>query len=121
MLRPYGLRFRASHRLAGLFTDGMSRITRIIVTQGLLLLAAVCACRTYAPPVAFWGQSDHLHYAKLSAAVAIPIEEVDIDADGPPRQPVTLRNFHEQRLWDLPLEEALRLALANSRIVRQLP
>src|SRR5204863_2069216 len=58
---------------------------------------------------------------KLAAATQVVPPETECDATAVPSRPVTLQNFPEQQLWDVPLEEALRLALANSRIVRQLP
>ncbi len=98
----------------------MAGISRIFGVLAILLLAVAGGCRPHLPPVDFWGHGDSDRYQELAAAAqAIPVE-IESEVGAAPCRPVTLQNFHEQQLWDVPLEEALRLALANSRIVRQL-
>src|SRR5438552_19160280 len=99
----------------------MSGIPRIFGILLLLLPAFATGCGSHLPPLDFWGHRDSDGYQKLAAATQVVPPETECDATAVPSRPVTLQNFPEQQLWDVPLEEALRLALANSRIVRQLP
>jgi outer membrane protein TolC len=95
------------------------------IPAGLLAVcaAAVClggGCHQH-PPVDFWCPRDCRHYEQMAAEVAAaeaPCERGFLAGSGPP---ATLRNIDEQQLWDLPLQEAVHIALGNSPIIRQLP
>jgi outer membrane protein TolC len=99
----------------------MSGILRTTGKLIALVLAVASGCRPHLPPVDFWGHRDSDRYQQLAAAAQAAPVEIESEESAPACRPVTLQNFHEQQPWDMPLQEALRLALANSRVVRQLP
>lgn len=61
------------------------------------------------------------HYKKAATDINYPDAHVDrlneVEKTQPPR---TLRNPHTREIWDLTLEEALRTALINSKVMRDL-
>jgi hypothetical protein len=84
------------------------------------LLVAALGCRPHTP-IDFWGPRDSALYAQLASRVETPPELYTETEAAYAGRPSTLQNLHEQVPWDLTLLDALRMALASSPIIRQLP
>jgi hypothetical protein len=94
---------------------------RLVAVLVLSVCGLCAACRPHGPPIDFWTHDDLKYYRDLAAQVEASVELCDDSPDGGAVPPATLQNFHEQQPWDVSLQEAVHLALANSRVVRQLP
>jgi outer membrane protein TolC len=97
----------------------MSRLSRWLLLALVALPIAVCGCRQQRPPLT-------APYDNTAMGVALTkIEYPDVEVPShdtifPVEPPRTLRNLAETKYWDLPLEEAIRLALMNSPVLRDL-
>ncbi|MFO0897326.1 MAG: hypothetical protein U0836_07870, partial [Pirellulales bacterium] len=80
------------------------------------LLLPLCACRS-SHDFYFGGDGDLAHYRD----VATSLEEPAVDTDPHPEYFTPPRRIDDGRppeYWDVTLEEAIRIALANSRVMR---
>ncbi len=98
----------------------MSRQARS-VWVGILCLALLAPGCHPAQPFYLHNDHDLSHYV----GVATDIEYPDVDADtlvevDAALPPLTVENTDWENTWDLPLEEAIRTALANSKVIRSL-
>ena len=89
-----------------------------IATAMLLVLAAGCAPTQ---PFYFFEKGDLSHYVGMATKLESPdvkncslAEVQDVDA------PMTLTNNRYDKVWDLPLDEAVHMALQNSKVMRTL-
>ena len=82
-------------------------------------LAATAGCQTERAQVGYLGEADDRHYK----AIATEIDHPAILTPRPPevaltQPPHTIAEQTPSELWDLTLSEAIRLALANSEVLR---
>lgn len=92
-----------------------------IATSGALLLAGVLAvsgCRFLRSGNEVSKHVDVSHYEYTSTQLAEPNLDIVTDAVGT-RPPITMDNVPAE-YWDLSLEEAIRLAMQNSQVIRNL-
>jgi outer membrane protein TolC len=89
-----------------------------IATATLLVLTAGCAPTQ---PFYFFEKGDLSHYVGMATKLEAPdvkncslAEVQDVEA------PMTLTNNRYEKVWDLPLDEAVHTALQNSKIMRTL-
>ncbi|MEN0110267.1 MAG: hypothetical protein AAF805_06050, partial [Planctomycetota bacterium] len=88
-----------------------------------LLLSVVMIATGCAPtqPFYFMEDGDLSHYVDVATQVEYPdVEEPSLDEVTGARKPLTVRNADEYEMWDLSLEEATRITLTNSQVMRQL-
>lgn len=84
------------------------------------LLLAVAGCAP-TQPFYFFEKGDLSHYVGMATKLEAPdvktcsLAEVENTAE-----PYTLSNNHYEKVWDLPLEEAVHTALQNSKVLRTL-
>ncbi|TWT47508.1 TolC family protein [Botrimarina hoheduenensis] len=98
----------------------MDRQTRSSVS---LLLALVMVATGCAPtqPFYFMEDGDLSHYVDVATQIEYPdVEEPQLDEVSGAMRPLTLRNAEDYEVWDLTLEEATRITLTNSQVMRQL-
>ncbi|TWT99261.1 Outer membrane efflux protein [Botrimarina colliarenosi] len=88
-----------------------------------VLLAAVTALTGCAPtqPFYFMEDGDLSHYVDVATQIEYPdVEEPSLDEVTSAQAPLTVRNSENYEVWDLSLEEATRITLTNSQVMRQL-
>jgi len=96
------------------------RSSRHIALGGLLLVfAAGC---TPQQPFFFHEDGDLSHYLDKATEIEFPdVENASLDEVMGAKAPLTLENPDPSEIWELTLEEAIKLALHNSKVIRQLP
>ncbi len=90
------------------------QFTSIVVSTGLLL-----GCLAGEKTLHYVGDADLEHYRDA----AVTVDYADVAQESPDavifaHEPRRLRNRKKEEIWNLTLEEALRLAMANSEIIR---
>lgn len=88
-----------------------------------VLLAGVTALSGCAPtqPFYFMEDGDLSHYVDVATQIEYPdVEEPSLDEVTSAQAPLTVRNAEDYEVWDLSLEEATRITLTNSQVMRQL-
>lgn len=88
-----------------------------------ILLAAAMTATGCAPtqPFYFMEDGDLSHYVDVATEIEYPdVEEPMLDEVTGAMPPLTLRNADDYEVWDLSLEEATRVTLTNSQVMRQL-
>ena len=91
-------------------------------TVSLLLAFAIFAtgCQP-TQPFYFMEDGDLSHYMDVATQIEYPdVEEPSLDEVTGAMAPMTLRNESDYEMWDLTLEEATRITLTNSQVLRQL-
>ncbi|MBX9787605.1 MAG: TolC family protein [Pirellulales bacterium] len=92
--------------------------------QAWLMLIAVGMLATGcgpSQPFYFFDDGDMSHYRGVATQIEYPdVEPVHLAEVEGAMPPLTLRNAEPQEIWDLPLEEAVRLGLMNSKVLRTL-
>ncbi len=87
----------------------------------LLILSVLAAgCRPQ-QPFYFQEDGDLSHYVGVATNIDYP--DVDVQSLGEvtgAQPPLTLDNPKPKQMWDLPLHEAMRIALENSKVIRNL-
>lgn len=82
------------------------------------LLATGCAPTQ---PFYFMEDGDLSHYVDVATSIDYPdVEEPSLDEVTGALAPLTLANTDNYEMWDLTLEEATRITLKNSQVMRQL-
>ncbi|HXT61110.1 MAG TPA: TolC family protein, partial [Pirellulales bacterium] len=72
-------------------------------------------------PIYLFEDKDMSHYKGMATQIEFPdVETVHLDDVLNAKAPLTLSNPEARELWDLTLEEAMRTALANSKVLRNL-
>ncbi|MGD9647181.1 MAG: hypothetical protein AB7U73_15830, partial [Pirellulales bacterium] len=72
-------------------------------------------------PFYFFDDGDMSHYRGVATQIEYPdVEPVHLAEVEGALPPLTLRNSEPQEIWDLTLEEAVRLGLINSKVLRTL-
>lgn len=98
----------------------MSRRSLRLSAVLLLVVGGAVGCRPQ-QPFYFHEDGDLSHYIGMATDIEYPdvdsctLDEVD---NAPP--PLTLQNLEETEIWELTLEEAVHIALANSKVMRSL-
>ena len=91
-----------------------------IALAGLLLVAAA-GC-TPQQPFFFCEDGDLSHYLDKATEIEYPdVETASLDEVTGAGRPLTLENPDPSEIWELTLEEAIKLALHNSKVIRSLP
>lgn len=88
-----------------------------------LFLATIVAMTGCAPtqPFYFMEDGDLSHYVDVATQIEYPdVDEPSLDEVTAARAPLTVRNAENYDVWDLTLEEATRITLTNSQVMRQL-
>jgi len=94
------------------------------VIPGLVLLAVLPAlsagCRPQ-QPFYFGEDGDLSHYIGVATEIDYPdVDSVSLDEVNGAAPPLTLENAKPEDIWNLTLEEAMRIALHNSKVIRNL-
>ena len=90
-----------------------------IATTTLFLLA-LTGCHPQ-QPVFLNERGDLTHYIDRALEVSYPdVESCSLDEVIHSHEPLTLENSDSFDLWDMPLEEAVRITLSNSQVIRTL-
>ncbi len=88
-----------------------------LATLGLLF-AAGCAPTQ---PFYFFEKGDLSHYVGMATKLEAPdVDNAHLSEVTNPMAPLSLSNMKFERIWDLQLEDAVHLALENSKIIRTL-
>jgi outer membrane protein TolC len=88
-----------------------------------LALSASLVASGCAPQQPFYCREDGdlSHYRDMATEIEYPdVDEQPLDEVANTLPPLTLKNAENYELWDLPLEEAVRITLCNSQVMRQL-
>ncbi|HVX12373.1 MAG TPA: TolC family protein [Pirellulales bacterium] len=88
-----------------------------IVTCGAVLASGCSPSK----PVYLFDDKDMSHYKGMATEIEYPDVETDrIEDVAKARDPLTLSNPEVTEIWDVSLQEAMRTALANSKVLRNL-
>lgn len=98
----------------------MNRLLRKYICVWLCLLTFASGCQP-TQPFFFREDGDLSHYMDVATAIEYPevCTEPLVEATAC-QAPLTLENFEDYTFWDLSLEEATRIALENSQVIRSL-
>ncbi|MGH7135457.1 MAG: TolC family protein [Pirellulales bacterium] len=92
--------------------------SRVAIVTCAAVLASGC---TPSKPVYLFDDKDMSHYRGMATEIEYPDVESDrIDDVARAKDPLTLSNPEVTEIWDVSLEEAIRTALANSKVLRNL-
>ncbi|WP_397570207.1 TolC family protein [Schlesneria sp. T3-172] len=84
----------------------------------MLISSALVGCRT-ARPVSYLGDAELRDYVDRTTAIEYPIIEEQTSPDVVNTQrPHTVRDRHEDEVWDMSLMEAVHLAVQNNKLIR---
>lgn len=98
-------------------------MNRQLRTATSLLLCGLTLCSGCTPiqPFYFKEDGDLSHYMDVATNIEYPDVNAQPIADvANAQEPLTLANAQDFKMWDLSLEEVVRLTLANSTVVRNL-
>lgn len=89
----------------------------VLVTCATLLAGGCTPSR----PIYFFGDGDLSHYQGVATDIEYPdVESVRLAEVEGSLPPLSLRNNQPDEIWDVTLEEAIQITLANSKVMRQL-
>lgn len=89
--------------------------------RALLCVAILTTGCTPTQPFYFMEDGDLSHYVDVATTIEYPdVEEPSLDEVTGAMAPLTLANAENYEIWDLTLEEATRITLCNSQVMRQL-
>jgi outer membrane protein TolC len=98
----------------------MTRRLRTHVALLTCITTLAAGCRP-TQPVYLFDDKDMSHYRGMAYGIEYPDEEGDRIPDvARAKDPLTLSNPEVTEIWDVSLEEAMRTALANSKVLRNL-
>ncbi len=90
------------------------------ITAWALITLYLCGCRPQ-QPFFLHEDGDLSHYVDKATQIEYPdVEAESLDEVQKASPPLTLSNSDVKEYWDLSLEEAIRIALQNSKIIRTL-
>lgn len=98
-------------------------MNRQLRTATSLLLSALTLCSGCTPiqPFYFKEDGDLSHYMDVATNIEYPdVHTQPIQEVSDAQAPLTLSNAEDFRMWDLSLEEVVRLTLENSTVIRNL-
>jgi outer membrane protein TolC len=102
------------------FLNGSAMSTEVRITCAAVLCVVLAGCgqsRQYY----FFKDEDLTHYRQVALEIETPAEPACHVPPGPTAPPINPETFEKMPLWDLRLEEAIAMAVGNSKIVRRLP
>ena len=88
----------------------------------LIMIASVLATGCH-PQQPFYCREDGdlSHYLDVATEIEYPdVEEPSLDEVNNTRPPLTLKNTENYEFWDLSLQEAVKITLCNSQVMRKL-
>ncbi len=95
------------------------RSTREFLVVTLCLCLVASGCKSGSKKVAYVGDADLEYYRNEATQIAYPAvcqsTSPQVEASAPPR---TLDSRHEDEIWDVSLQEAIKIALQNSEIIK---
>ncbi|TWT37327.1 Outer membrane efflux protein [Posidoniimonas corsicana] len=98
----------------------MHRHTRAFWSLILCGATLAAGCRP-TQPFYFMEDGDLSHYLDVATDIEYPdVEEPSLDEVTGALPPLTLKNTDQYEMWDLTLEEATRITLCNSQVMRQI-
>jgi len=98
----------------------MRRQYHLLGTLSLVAVLAASGCRPQ-QPFYFGGTGDTGHYRGVAQEMEYPdVEVASLDEVEHCAPPLTLDNPKPERTWELGLEEAMRIALENSTVIKNL-
>ena len=98
----------------------MKRDTRTCCCYLLITVLLITGCQP-TQPFYFMEDRDLSHYLDVATQIEYPdVAEESLDEVTGALPPLTLRNSENYEMWDLSLEEATRITLCNSNVMRQL-
>ncbi len=98
----------------------MTRQPFFVITIGTALLGFLVGCRPQQPLFLF-EDGDLSHYIGKATAIEYPdVEQPSLPDAAYAEAPLTISNPEPREYWDLSLEEAMRIALANGKFFRVL-
>lgn len=98
----------------------MHRQTRKPISLMLCCAMIATGCAP-TQPFFFHEDGDLSHYLDVATQIEYPdVDEPSLDEVTGARRPLTLKNPEDYQIWDLSLEEATRITLVNSNVMRQL-
>jgi outer membrane protein TolC len=84
-----------------------------------ILIALLGGCSASPKPITYLGHSDLQYYKGLASKIDYPNKP---DPDNPvayaSQEPRRIRHLQKDKLWDMTLAEAIRIALKNNKIIR---
>lgn len=97
----------------------MSRLVFIVwAIAGAALCFAGCHPQQ---PTFFFEDGDLSHFVDVATKIEYPdVTEAPLEEVVHTRKPLTLENADEFEMWDLSLQETVKIALANSQVIRSL-
>ncbi len=99
----------------------MTRRLKLIWAVLTSVLITLTGCHP-SQPFYLFNDGDLSHYVDKAIAIDYPDAETTQLAEiENAKAPLTLNNPEPQEIWELKLEEAIKIALANSKVVRTLP
>jgi outer membrane protein TolC len=91
------------------------------VTAVITLLSMIATGCAPARPFYFFEDGDRSHYKGVATEIEYPdVETLVLDDVTQAQAPLTVAHNEPHEFWDLTLEEAMRNALANAKVMRQL-
>ncbi|QDU58533.1 TolC family protein [Aeoliella mucimassa] len=98
----------------------MSRHTLSNISLALVFLMLATGCQPM-QPFYFHEDGDLSHYVDVSTDIEYPdVEEPKLDEVSQAQRPLSVKNMDNYEVWDLSLEEATRITMCNSQVMRQL-
>ena len=98
----------------------MTRRLRSYIALVTCVATLATGCRP-TQPIYLFEDKDLSHYRAMATELEYPDAESDRIADvARAKDPLTLSNPEVQEIWDVSLEEAMKTALANSKVLRNL-
>jgi outer membrane protein TolC len=98
----------------------MNRQYRKLLSLVLSALVAATGCHP-TQPFFFHEDGDLSHYLDVATDIEYPdVDEPRLDEVNCAQPPLTLKNIDDYEMWDLSLQEVMRITLCNSQVMRQL-
>ncbi len=98
----------------------MSRPLHTLWIASVLVPILATGCQP-TQPFYFFEKGDMSHYVGVATKLETPdLKTCSLSEVSNPPAPLSLSNSHYDKIWDLPLEEAVHLALENSKVMRTL-
>ena len=97
----------------------MNRSFRKLLSLVLSATVLVSGCSP-TQPFYFKEDGDLSHYLDVATDLEYPdVEEPSLEEVTGTLPPLTLKNAEDYEMWDLALEEAVKITLCNSQVMRQ--
>lgn len=98
----------------------MNRQYRKLLSLVLSALVLATGCQP-TQPFYFHEDGDLSHYLDVATDIEYPdVEEPRLDEVNGARPPLTVKSVDDYQMWDLTLQDVMRITLCNSQVMRQL-